>query len=401
VRSEPAGTAKYVAALAEIGQFPVVDNHCHGFCLDDIVARDPETWEDRLTMMGMCFQSSGQTDEALARQIGSMRESTVFLLAARRWLAEYLGVSEEDLTTGRHRRIGLDPLRYVHALLRDERITALITDDGYPQPPVDRKGFAEAVGVPVYWASRIEPWIVTLQREELRFDDFEAAFGERLTESAADPRTVAFKSIIAYRTGLDVGFPSRSEAREAYEAWRTSGWEESRGPAKTVRDYLLTLTLAAAQEHCRTVHIHCGGGDPDVQLQYARPASLYALLHRHKHLPVVLIHSGWPWLAEAAYMASILPNVYLDLSEFLPWASLAGDREVERLVGMVPASKLLYGSDEASEPEVLWLGARVMRGILRRVLAGAVVQDWLTLAQALRLARGILGENTRSLHGIA
>jgi predicted TIM-barrel fold metal-dependent hydrolase len=116
--------------------------------------------------------------------------------------------------------------------------------------------------------------------------------------------------------------------------------------------------------------------------------------------PIVMIHGGYPWLAEAAYIASILPFVYLDLSEFLPWASLGSDRELETLLGVVPTAKLLYGSDEASEPEVLWLSARMAREALERVLGSAVDRDLATTDEALAIGRGVLGSNSMRLHGI-
>lgn len=386
---------------AAVDRAPVVDDHCHGFRLADLLARDPAGWEDRLTMMGMCFLSSGQTNPTLAAQASSLRDTTAFLLAARRWLARALGVEEHNLSAARHERLSADPAGYVNGLLRDQRVAAVIADDGYPQPAVPREEFAAALGVPVYRAARIEPMIVALQQQDLLFAEFEEGFIARLDEAAADAATVAFKSIIAYRSGLDVGEPSRQEAAAAYAEWRSSGWIEDRGPAKTVRDYCLGLAFAAARRHDRVVHVHCGGGDPDVRLGHARPALFYDFVHRRLDQPVVLIHAGWPWLAEGAYIASILPNVYLDLSEFLPWASLAGDREVERLLGMVPAAKVLYGSDEASEPEILWLGAKVMRDILKRVLAAAVERDWLTGPEAVRIAQAVLGENARRLHGLS
>ena len=82
----------------------------------------------------------------------------------------------------------------------------------------------------------------------------------------------------------------------------------------------------------------------------------------------MLIHSGQPWLDEGAYVASILPHVYLEMSIMMPWASLAIDTKLEALLGIAPPSKVLYGSDEASEPEVLWLSAQVGREALERVL---------------------------------
>jgi len=397
------GRPRAATARVDLRGCDILDNHCHGFRSTDLLARDPEGWEDRLTMMGTCVASSGQTDARLLDQVAALRDSTVFTLTARRWLAGYLGVepTHEAVTGARHAALTADPRSYVHALMSDAHLTAVIADEGYPQPPVTRAEFQESLGVPVYRVARIEPWIADLQALELSFADFEAAFEERLDEAAADPLTVGYKSVIAYRTGLDVTDPGAGEAGAAYQAWRAAGWPKDRGPGKTVRDYCLRAALRAARRHDRIMHIHCGGGDPDIVLTHVRPQDIFPLLHDHLDQPIVLIHSGWPWLSEAAYIASILPFVYLDLSEFLPWASLAADRELEVMLGVAPAAKLLYGSDEASEPEVFWISARLTREALERVLAKAVRRDHLTSDEASRVGRGILGDNSRRLHGIS
>ena len=389
-------------AGVDLSGSPVVDNHCHGFRSSDLLRLEPEGAEDRLTMMGMCLLSSGQTDPKLACQVADLRDTTIFALTARRWLAAYLRTepASAPLAAARHAAYAADPVGYVAGLMADQSIEAVIADDGYPQPPVPRADFERELGVPVYRVARIEPFIVELQGSELDWDEFERGFEARLDDAAADGRTVGYKSVIAYRTGLDVGDPSRAETARAYDAWRTAGWGKDRGPGKVVRDYLLRATLRAAARHDLVMHLHCGGGDPDIVLAHVRPQDAFELLRDHMDQPIVLVHGGYPWLAEAAYIASILPFVYIDLSEFLPWASLGIDRELEMLLGVVPAGKILYGSDEASEPEVLWVSARMAREALERVLARSVQRDFLTEAEALRVGRGVLAGNTRRLHGI-
>jgi predicted TIM-barrel fold metal-dependent hydrolase len=158
--------------------------------------------------------------------------------------------------------------------------------------------------------------------------------------------------------------------------------------------------LRAAKRHGIVMHLHVGGGDPDIVLAHVRPQDVFGLLHDHMDQPIILIHGGYPWMGEAAYIASILPFVYLDLSEFLPWDTLGIDRELEMLLGVVPTGKILYGSDEASEPEVFWLSARMAREALERVLERSVERDYLTVPQAEGIGRGILAANTARLHGI-
>ena len=381
---------------------PILDNHCHGFRNADLLTLDPGGWESRLTMMGMCFASSGGTDQRLAAQVRALGDSTVFALTARRWLAQRLGcvATPRAIADARYAAYSAGPVAYVSGLLADQGVVGLIADDGFPQPTVTRAEFEENLGTPVYRVARIEPWIEELQHSGARFTEFEEGFEQRLDAAAADQHTIGFKSIIGYRTGLDVTDPTRGEAAAALEQWRAQSWSKDRGPGKVVRDYLLRATLRGARRHERVTHIHVGGGDPDIVLAHVRPRDVFALLHDHMDQPIVMIHGGYPWLAEAAYIASILPFAYLDLSEFLPWASLGTDRELETLLGVVPTSKLLYGSDEASEPEVLWLSARMAREALERVLSSAFERDLLTPNEALGVGRGVLGENSMRLHGI-
>ncbi len=83
----------------------------------------------------------------------------------------------------------------------------------------------------------------------------------------------------------------------------------------------------------------------------------------------------------------------------MPWASLAVDTKLEALLGIAPPAKVLYGSDEASEPEVLWLSAQVGREALERVLTTAVERGWLEAGEAVSVGAGVLGGNAARLHG--
>ena len=183
----------------------------------------------------------------------------------------------------------------------------------------------------VHRVARLEPWI--LVHREGTFDDLLAGVDGEARRAAADPNCVAFKSIVAYRTGLDVGDPSEADAREAFAAWRGQEWRETRDHAKPVRDFLIRRTLAVAKELGRAFHFHCGGGDPDIDLIHAKPENLFPLLVDVQDQPVVLVHSGYPWIRESAYIASVLPNVYLELSELIPWGFGQVEWALEMLVG--------------------------------------------------------------------
>ena len=150
---------------------------------------------------------------------------------------------------------------------------------------------------------------------------------------------MAFKTVLAYRTGLDVGEPTAADAKAAFMRWRDGGFQETRDDAKPVRDRLLERVMAVAKATDRPLHVHCGGGDADVVLDHCSARDLFPFLNRHLEHPVVLIHSGQPWLAEGAYVAQILPRVYLELSITMPWSSLALDGLLERCSASRPPTR--------------------------------------------------------------
>jgi predicted TIM-barrel fold metal-dependent hydrolase len=381
---------------------PIIDAHSHGWRNDELLALDPTGFLDRITMMGMCLISSDLLDAPLERHVRSLTDSTPLASMMRRRLAARLGVEPTREAVGGARMAALrdDPAGYLDGLWQDAGLAGAIVDEGYPQPTIPTAELQAAAHLPIHRVARIEPWIVALREGAASFDELEDAFVDT-AERAPTEGAVAFKSIIAYRTGLDVEAWSRDEARSAFERWRADGWRESREHAKPVRDSLLRRTFEiAAAAGGLPIHIHCGGGDPAIVLGHARPQDLFALLSERMHQPVVLIHSGQPWLDEGAYVASILPHVYLEMSITMPWASLAIDTKLEALLGIAPPSKVLYGSDEATEPEVLWLSALVGREALQRVLGRAVERDWLEPDEARAMGAGVLGGNAARLHGI-
>jgi len=380
----------------------VVDAHCHPFRTQDLLDRDPRSFETRCMFLGTALLSSNHANLEAAAFVEEMTETTMFGLALRRWIARHLGCepTKDAVVAARDAALRADPPGYVRGLLEAENVVALVADEGYPQPTITREEFETAVdGVPVHRVGRIEPWIVQA-REEGSFDAAAQRFEAIANEAADDPRLIGFKTIIAYRTGLDVTDPSTSEASDAFDRWRADGWTESREHAKPVRDFLLRRAFAIAKERDRVFHVHVGAGDPDVNLTHAKPADAFAFFVEHQDQPILMIHSGWPWVAEATYVGTVLPNVYMDLSELVPWGWGQIDHSLEMILGSVPAAKVVHGCDESSEPEMFPVSARLVRQALERVLGSFVDRDYLSPADAEALGRGVLAENVRRLHGI-
>jgi predicted TIM-barrel fold metal-dependent hydrolase len=388
--------------MIDLADAPVIDTHLHGWRTPELLAAPAEGFSQRVTMLGMCVLTSGGDPATYADILEHATASTPIALAMLARLGEHLGVEPTDaaVSAARLERLRSGPTAYLQGLWADARIEGLVVDEGFPLPIIPSAELERDAGVPVHRVVRIEPWIAEDREGAADYDALEDALVARL-EAAGREGAIAFKSVIAYRTGLDITHATREEARAAYTRWRADGFRETRAFAKPVRDLLLERTFEVASANGVPVHIHSGGGDPDSLVAHARPAGLFDLLKRHPQQPVLLIHAGWPWTDEAAFLASILPHVYLDLSIGIPWASLAIDRLIETALGVAPPAKVLYGSDEASEPEVAWFSALVAREALERVLARGVEHRWMSEAQATGIGRDVLAGNCRRLHGIA
>ena len=86
---------------------------------------------------------------------------------------------------------------------------------------------------------------------------------------------VAFKSIAAYRTGLDVRPVSAEAARAGFEIIQR---QPHPGPVrladKDLLDFLLARALEVAARQRLPVQLHTGFGDPDLDLRLANPLCL-------------------------------------------------------------------------------------------------------------------------------
>lgn len=384
-----------------ISELPIWDAHCHGFEVSQVLGRPPATFWNRLTLAGMFMSSAERTLTQPEEVLRAEARSDPLVRTCMRRLAKLLGCAESDdeVVAARFEALSQDPKKYFERLWGSAGVAALLVDNGYPSPPVDPSTLESAIGLPVHQVARIEPAIAQLLISADSWQQLEDEFCHWV-ERAAQKGAVAFKSVIAYRSGLDVKLWPRHEVEAGLYEWRRyQGLGEPPG-AKPVRDSLLLCLLDCCRTLNRPVHIHTGAGDPTVAFRESRPGLLFEVLSQHQAQPILLVHSGWPWLEEAAYLANAFPQVYLETSVTTPWSSVALDQRLEMLLGMAPPSRIMHGSDEATEPELIWLAALLAKEAWERVLVKAVQQDWYTIGEARSVAAGILAGNCGQLHNI-
>jgi hypothetical protein len=146
---------------------------------------------------------------------------------------------------------------------------------------------------------------------------FVQLFLKRLIDEARDPIVVGFKSVICYRTGLDVDvtIKERLDSRaDAFLEYLTNGKTTGnwRLETKSLNDMIANLACQVGGQYGKPVQFHTGLGDNDIRLVNANPAGMQKLIEAYPKTKFVLLHAGYPFTREAGYLASVYDNVYLD-----------------------------------------------------------------------------------------
>ena len=118
---------------------------------------------------------------------------------------------------------------------------------------------------------------------------------------------------------------------------------------------MLAVEASARQEV--PIQFHTGLGDPDLDLTLVDPAALRVLFSdRFRAAPIVLLHTGYPYVRSLAYLAAMFPNVYADMGEAILFAAGEATEITRELLGLAPASKILFSTDASLVPELYWVG---------------------------------------------
>ncbi|KAL4884759.1 hypothetical protein BJY04DRAFT_233038 [Aspergillus karnatakaensis] len=242
------------------------------------------------------------------------------------------------------------------------------------------------------------------------WETFSKDFSLRISDAIVDPAVVGFKSVICYRTGLDVQPTDDSDAKPLLQSFaRTVSQATGSTPRvedKPLNDWLVRQTLglirsAKKSQPNKPLQLHTGLGDNDINLLRSNPAHLQALIARYPEVDFVLLHSSYPYTREAGYLASVYPNVYLDLGEVFPMVSRDAQESIVReSLELVPSTRLLWSTDGHFFPETYWLANKQFRDTLEKVFVDYVENGDYTTEQAKQAAVDILFHNSNRLYDL-
>ncbi|MGW2051658.1 amidohydrolase family protein [Streptomyces sp. NPDC001858] len=364
-------------ALAEL---ELVDHHCHGVVTDPL---DRPAFESLLTEGG--------------RWPGVSTFDTPAGVAVRRHCAPLLDLEHHapaDLYLARRAELG--PREVNRRFLRAARTAVYCVDTGFaPHRVTTPAELAEAGGPALaHQVVRLESVAEAVAARGVEADGYADAFRAAALDAVRRPGVVAVKSVAAYRTGfdLDPARPPEADVTRAAQHWLARG-------GRLDEPVLVRQLLWTAVELGLPLQLHTGFGDNDIRLHRADPAHLTDWLHLTAGtIPVLLLHC-WPYQRQAAYLAAVFEQVYLDVGLTLHHVGPPRARAVlEEALEITPFRKLLYSSDAYGVAEFYRLGALAFRRGLGDLLQDRVDADELGLPDALRLARWAGADNARRVY---
>jgi hypothetical protein len=363
-----------------------VDHHCHPL----------KRWPWRLdeAELRACFTEA--TDERVLKD--HVPNTAVYRLALR-MLGSVFGCQPTEAAIMSVRRVS-EPARYARELLERSRTGTLLLDHGFGGD--DALGVEEqraALPIPQHEIVRLETLAEGLveghKRPEDWLDGVRAALSKAVSGGA-----VAVKTIVAYRASLRLRWPDPLAVKSAYAELRQ---RRRSAPLRLTGDPLCHALVFVAAEECVRLRVplqvHCGLGDLDEDLAEASPLGVRPLLvhERYADLRLALLHC-YPFHREAAYLCSVHPGVYMDLSLAIPLALTDGARAMHEVLGLCPWSKLLYASDASRLPELFLVAAELHREALAEAFGQLVERQVLSFEEADEAGRDVLAGNAKRLY---
>lgn len=398
---------------------PGIDNHAHNLLLP--------THQDAYNLLSATTEATGDALDDAPRSLPHMRMV--------RQLRELYGCDKDvgwnDLMIARRELLEEDHdgllrkcFSNIHTILMDDgldddTVHPYNWHDRYTEGKTFRIVRIETVAADIlrgmYQSGRLQIG-PAIEDEEICAEawiTFLGGFEAAIANFIRDEEVVGFKSVICYRTGLDVRVARDVDvATNGLDAFRDDYLpdcveDDFRIETKGLNDCLLISTcrlLTAGFQQggiAKPLQFHTGLGDNDISLDRSNPAHLQPLIEKFPDVIIVLLHSSYPYTRQAGYLATVFKNVYLDLGEVFPMVSRDGQEHIIRqAMEITPMSKLLYSTDAHHWAEVYWLADKQFRLAFERVLVDYVENEDLTVQQAIDAARDIYFNNANRIYNL-
>lgn len=380
----------------DVTNYPVIDEHCHPY---------PFSREKR--PFWRCFNST------LFEQKEEDAKSTVLIHLVTNELRDFMGMdknaSMDEIIEERNKRYNANPVKWVNELAKDANIKEIIADITYPITAWKTKKFITQEELDEFYDEvrdfkvnkeiRFEYIYNPLLEKKLPFGEFLLTYYDAMEERIRIDKPVVLKSVIGYITGLDVKKHTLEEGEIAYYRYLQN--EQDIEAEKIFRDFMLYDSMKLCLKYDLPLQIHTGmGNTPLCNIAKMNPILLNDFLcdEENRKVTTILLHCGYPYLRETAYMVSHFTQVYTDVSQMVYHAGLSAETGLKELLEMCPFSKLLYASDGGGLPEHTWYTAKYFKKVLSRTLSYYCEMGVFDKETAECYASMILSDNAKKIY---
>lgn len=382
---------------------PIIDNHAHPLLKADKL--------DKYNLLTIATEAHGDALKDSTTSFAHLRAVKVLakqLKCDQSWDAVSAAIAsrrETDYDTWTK-----ECLSGIQCILVDDGLDS--TEDAHEYHHFDRfvaSSSKRIVRIEYEAAKMIEDACTTQTTAKAAWNQVSDDFVAMVNDAIEDDEVVGFKSVICYRTGLDIARkPAPTEAMAAF-----AGIYESRNQSEATKftkldqeglsDYFVHLLAAtiAKQGANKPIQFHTGLGDNDLTLTRASPAHLQDFIREYPTVPIVLLHSGYPFARESSYLAAMYANVYSDIGEVFPFLSRQGQENVvQETLELCPWSKMLWSTDGHWFPETYFLAVEQMREVFTTVIGSYIQKGDITRLQAKQLVEDVLFNNSNRLYNL-
>lgn len=364
---------------------PLIDHHCHGVVTADITAdevRALATESDWLSDPGI---------ETLDSPFGlaiRARCAPLLDLAAHAPIDDYLA-----------RRVDLGAAEVNRRLMAAAGVGQFVVDTGYKSDAVATpEQMSSLFGAPAVEIVRLEA-VAEALGPSTTASTFAADFGTAIAAASVD--AVGFKSIIAYRYGLDVTAapPSAADVAAAAGEWLAAG--EATGSYRVSDPVLLSYLAWSVVGLGKPIQFHVGFGDSDLTLHRADPSLLSDFIRatRTSGTAIMLLHC-YPFVRQAGSLAHIFPHVYLDVGEVSHYLGVSTGTAIAEALELAPFTKVLFSSDAYGLSEHYAVSTTLWRRYTGALLDRWIADDAVSIADAERIAVAVASGNAARVYGL-
>ncbi|WP_368653861.1 amidohydrolase family protein [Ornithinibacillus sp. 4-3] len=317
------------------------------------------------------------------------------------YMSQFLGCEPtiEAVVEARNERIkdveGLK--KYTKDLYEDQNIVGTLVDWPFNEDVENESVFP----VPVYRMYNYEDVYFEQLKTASSFEELMTVLTKSVRKAINEDGYIALKCHVAEHYTMAVRNVTDEEAAIQFVAAQNGDYTA----LENVYFAAFRNLMFEAQDLDVPIHIHVGSTGFNRQSAAFVPemdpfqfAPFLVSDPQYVKTKIVLLHQGYPYTRHASLMAYSFPNVYVDMSWTLPWASSIFCSCIEDVLSTAPHTKIFFGTGQHGLPEIAWTASKVAKTCLAEVMNKMVSLNLMAPSQAEETAKMLLYKNAEALY---